>query len=54
MVAGVFLGSALWWTILSGAVGMLRSRVNAAWTRAINRVSGAVLVAFGVYALARI
>lgn len=54
MVAGVFLGSALWWTILSGAVGMLRSRVNAAWMRAINRVSGAVLVAFGVYALARI
>src|SRR5208282_6381136 len=43
MVAGVFLGSALWWVILSGGVGMLRSRVNDAWMRAINRLSGAIL-----------
>ena len=54
MVLGVFLGSALWWLILSGGVGMLRSRVKDGWMRAINRVSGAILLAFGLYALARI
>jgi threonine/homoserine/homoserine lactone efflux protein len=54
MVLGVFLGSALWWLILSGGVGMLRSRVRDGWMRAINRVSGAILFAFGLYALGRI
>jgi threonine/homoserine/homoserine lactone efflux protein len=54
MVLGVFLGSALWWTILSGGVGMLRPRVGDGWMRAINRVSGAILFAFGLYALGRI
>jgi threonine/homoserine/homoserine lactone efflux protein len=53
LVLGVFLGSALWWLLLSGGVGMVRSRVNAAWMLAVNRVSGAVLLAFGAYALLR-
>ncbi|HXN35104.1 MAG TPA: LysE family transporter [Opitutaceae bacterium] len=53
MVLGVFLGSSLWWLILSGGVGMLRSRVKDGWMRAINRVSGTVLFAFGLYALSR-
>jgi threonine/homoserine/homoserine lactone efflux protein len=54
MVAGVFLGSALWWVILSGGVGMLRTRADGAWVRAVNALSGAVLIAFGIYALSRI
>lgn len=53
MVAGVFMGSALWWVILSGGVGMMRARVTDAWMTAINRISGAILVAFGIYALSR-
>jgi threonine/homoserine/homoserine lactone efflux protein len=53
-VAGVFAGSALWWVILSGGVGMLRSRVTDGWMRAINGISGAILLAFGIYALSRI
>jgi threonine/homoserine/homoserine lactone efflux protein len=53
LVAGVFTGSALWWLILSGGVGLLRSRVDAAWMRAVNVASGCVLVCFGIYALAR-
>lgn len=52
LVLGVFLGSALWWLFLSGAVGLFRSRMNPAWLRAVNRFSGAVLVGFGLYALA--
>jgi threonine/homoserine/homoserine lactone efflux protein len=51
LVVGVFLGSGLWWLVLSGGVGMVRSRVNAAGMLAVNRVSGAVLLAFGLYAL---
>jgi threonine/homoserine/homoserine lactone efflux protein len=54
MVLGVFLGSASWWVILSGGVGLLRSRVSDGWMRAINRLSGTVLFGFGVYALSRI
>ena len=50
-VAGVFLGSALWWLILSGAVGFFRRALTPARLRWVNRVSGAVLVAFGVAAL---
>ncbi len=51
LVAGVFLGSALWWVLLSGGAAMLRSRVTSRWMQAVNRVSGAIIVAFGVYAL---
>jgi threonine/homoserine/homoserine lactone efflux protein len=52
LVAGVFLGSALWWLMLSGAVGALRSRVDLRALRWINRVSGLVLLAFAIAALA--
>jgi threonine/homoserine/homoserine lactone efflux protein len=53
LVGGVFAGSALWWLILSGGVGLLRSRVDASWMRAVNVASGCVLVCFGIYALVR-
>jgi threonine/homoserine/homoserine lactone efflux protein len=51
LVAGVFLGSALWWLLLSGGVGLLRTRLTAEGLRWINRVSGLVILAFGVVAL---
>jgi len=54
LVLGVFLGSAAWWLILSSGVALLRSRVNETWMRTVNRFSGAIICAFGVYALARI
>jgi threonine/homoserine/homoserine lactone efflux protein len=53
LVLGVFLGSALWWLILSGGVGLFRSRADSTGMRVVNRVSGVVLVAFGIYALWR-
>jgi threonine/homoserine/homoserine lactone efflux protein len=46
-VAGVFIGSALWWIILCGAVGSVRSRLSAANLRLINRMSGALVVCSG-------
>lgn len=54
LVLGVFAGSALWWLILSGGTSLVRSRVSPAWMLAVNRVSGAVLIAFGIYAFLRI
>ncbi|MGV3754353.1 MAG: LysE family translocator [Verrucomicrobiota bacterium] len=53
MVLGVFLGSACWWLILSNGVSLFRSRVTPAWMRGINRLSGGLLIAFGLYALKR-
>jgi threonine/homoserine/homoserine lactone efflux protein len=51
IVAGVFFGSALWWLILSQGVGWFSARLKPDWTLGINRISGAVLTAFGVAAL---
>lgn len=53
MIIGVFLGSALWWLGLAGAVGVVRRRVSPATMRWINRISGAVIIVFGVVAIAR-
>ncbi len=52
-VLGVFLGSALWWLLLSLAVGAVRERVSSAGLRWVNRISGTVIAAFGVLVLLR-
>lgn len=51
LVAGVFLGSAAWWLILSSSVGAARSRVGPSGMRWINRLSGCIIAAFGLAAL---
>ena len=51
MVAGVFTGSAVWWLSLSFIVGLLRDRMTPAHMIWINRISGAIILAFGLYAL---
>ena len=50
-VAGVFLGSALWWLLLSGGVALLRSRVTPRLMRGVNILSGSILIGFAVVAL---
>jgi len=49
VVMGVFTGSALWWLLLSGGVGLLRERLTSprllGW---INRGAGAAILAFGL------
>lgn len=54
LTGGVFLGSALWWVILSGVVGATRSRFDPASLLWVNRLAGAVIGGFGVAALARV
>jgi len=48
VVCGVFLGSALWWCMLTGGVSLLRGRLTPLWLLWINRVSGGMLAVFGV------
>jgi threonine/homoserine/homoserine lactone efflux protein len=52
LVAAVFLGSMLWWALLSGGVGVLRGTLGAAALRVVNWVAGLLLVGFGVAAVA--
>ena len=51
LVFSVFAGSASWWLILSGAVSLFRTRVTPKVMLWINRVSGAIILGFGVVAL---
>jgi threonine/homoserine/homoserine lactone efflux protein len=51
LVLGVFCGSATWWLLLSGGVGLFRNKFNAKGLLWVNRVSGVVITLFGVIAL---
>lgn len=51
LVLGVFLGSLAWWLLLSGIVGMFRGRFTTRWMVWVNRLSGTVLVLFGLSVL---
>ncbi|ONG54427.1 hypothetical protein BKE38_10285 [Pseudoroseomonas deserti] len=52
LAGGVALGSCLWWTLLAGVVGCLRSRLNAGRLRLANMATGAALGGFGLLVLA--
>jgi threonine/homoserine/homoserine lactone efflux protein len=54
LVAGVFTGSALWWLLLSGGVSLARARFRPEALVWVNRISGSVLILFGLLALASI
>lgn len=51
VVLGVFLGSATWWLLLTSSVSLLRRKITPGWLLWLNRISGAVLVIFGLLAL---
>jgi threonine/homoserine/homoserine lactone efflux protein len=51
LVLGVFIGSAAWWLVLSGGVGLMRERLSTRILRWTNRLSGGVLVIFGLIAV---
>jgi threonine/homoserine/homoserine lactone efflux protein len=52
MVVGVFSGSALWWFMLSGGISLFRAKFSLQGLSWVNRVSGGIIMAFGVLALA--
>ena len=49
---GVFLGSGGWWLLLTSIVAMVRSRMTSNVFVGLNRLSGALLLAFGIRAIA--
>ena len=51
IVVGVFLGSALWWLLLSGGVSLLRSKITHTIFLWVNRGSGMIILLFGILAL---
>ena len=57
IVLGVFLGSASWWIILASGAGWLRGRLDKKrgprFLRAINVVSGLMILGFAVWQLAQ-
>ena len=48
-VLGIFLGSALWWFILSNAAGFFRKRIGPKVFLIINKASGLIILGFGVF-----
>jgi threonine/homoserine/homoserine lactone efflux protein len=48
IVAGVVSGSALWWLIVSQGVGLIRSHIDDGVFQIINRVSGSMIIFFGL------
>jgi threonine/homoserine/homoserine lactone efflux protein len=52
VVAGVFLGSAAWWALLTGLVAMVRTRLTPRVVRGLNVASAVLIGAFGAVAIA--
>lgn len=53
LVLGVFLGSALWWLLLSSIAGIIANKMksNSFSMKLINRFSGVVILLFGINGL---
>ena len=51
VVGGVFLGASMWWVGLTTAAASFRRGLNPKTMLAVNRIGGAVVVGFGVFAL---
>lgn len=51
LVFGVFLGSMVWWLILSGIVNVLRGSFDTKRLNYVNQFSGAIIAGFGVVSL---
>ncbi|WP_328591333.1 LysE family translocator [Paenibacillus albiflavus] len=51
LVLGVFMGSAIWWLLLSSFVGLFRKMISSESMKLINTISGLILFGFGIYSL---
>ena len=51
LTIGVFLGSTAWWVILTSIVAAVRTRLTPLVLVALNRLSGAAIVVFGLIAI---
>jgi len=51
LIAGVFVGSALWWGLLTALAAIFRASVGLAGLRWVNRISATVILASGAVVL---
>jgi threonine/homoserine/homoserine lactone efflux protein len=48
LIAGVFLGSGLWWTFLTMLAAFFRNKIDAVHLPMLNRISGFIIITFAV------
>ncbi|MFH1195356.1 MAG: LysE family transporter [bacterium] len=51
LVAGVFIGSASWFLLLSSGVTLFRNKFDSAGLRWVNKIAGILIILSGVYAV---
>jgi threonine/homoserine/homoserine lactone efflux protein len=51
LVAGVFLGSLSWFTLLTALVHFFREKITANGVTLVNKIAGTLLILFGAFAL---
>lgn len=51
LVLGVFLGSSFWWVLISAGIGNFRHKFNHNGIWWLNKISGVMLIVFGLLAL---
>lgn len=51
IVIGTICGSAVWWVLLCGGVSLVRNKFTPTSLRIVNRISGAIIMAFAALAL---
>lgn len=51
LISGVFIGSTLWWLILSFGIGLFRTKFNPDRLLWVNKISGIIILGFGLFAL---
>lgn len=54
LVSGVFLGSSLWWSLLSGGVNFFREKFTDETLTRISRISGMIISLFGLFLIASV
>lgn len=54
LVAGVWAGSTLWWLFITNLAALLRDRAEHGWLMVVQRVSGVIIVGFGLAVFARL
>lgn len=52
LTIGVFLGSALWWLLLSLGIGWIRSKIKNFSLATINKISGFIIICFALLIMA--
>lgn len=51
LIVGVFLGSLAWWVALCSSISLIRHKLNLTLLTVINRLSGLILIGFGIVAV---